>query len=381
MLIKKPKISGFLGSFLLVDSMSEKKSILPNIYKGNYWKYSIIPTILFFVFLFMALVYPGIPQGIDLKGGNMLLIKTAKAHDAKTIEAALTSKFELEDISVTTITSPTSPGVMIQFSKNKFFFDNDLIYKEGAVLLKAGDEAGAISKFETVLTALSSKISIDNKPKTAQDLQEFTALKIDEAKQVFYNDVQEFMRAQLNEANLAFQIKEVAPTIGAIFWDNALFVAFIALICIFIVIFLFFRELIPTLAIVQAATFDVATALGGMALFGIPLGIATIPALLMIVGYSIDTDILLTTRILKHRELNARDQAYKSMATGLTMTGTAIAAAFIMCILSYFFQMFAIFDIAFVLFFGLIGDLISTWLMNAQILIWYAERTINKVRK
>ncbi|MEK6973573.1 MAG: MMPL family transporter [archaeon] len=360
--------------------MPDKKPLLPNIYKGNYWKYSIIPTILFFVFLFMAFVYPGIPQGIDLKGGNMILVKTSNPADAKAIESALSQKFDLENISVTTIISPTSPGIIVNFSKNVFFYENEKIYKQGTDLLKAGNESEAIAQFEAILSNLSSKVKIDNKPSAAKDLQEFTSTKLDEAKQLFYNDIQDFLKQQLNESNLAFQIKEVAPTIGEIFWNNALFVAFIALICIMIVIFIFFRELIPTLAIIQAACFDVAAALGGMALLGIPLSIATIPALLMIVGYSIDTDILLTTRVLKHRELNARDQAYKSMATGLTMTGTAIAASLIMLILSYSFQMFSIFDIAVVLFFGLIGDLISTWLMNAQILIWYAEKS-NKAKK
>jgi len=178
--------------------MSEKKPFWPNIYKGNYWKYSIIPTILFFVLLFLIFVYPGMPQGIDLKGGSMLLVKTSKAYDSKLIESALTSKFDLEDISVTTITSPTSPGIMVQFSKNKLFYDNDLLYKEGIALLKAGDSPNAIARFEAVLNNLSAKIKIENKPKMPAELQEFTGLKLDEAKQLFYNEVQDFLKTQLN---------------------------------------------------------------------------------------------------------------------------------------------------------------------------------------
>ena len=66
-----------------------------------------------------------------------------------------------------------------------------------------------------------------------------------------------------------------------------------------ITVFIIFRNLVPSLAVIAAALCDIIIAVGGMSLFGIPLSVATVGALLMLIGYSVDTDILLTTRVLK----------------------------------------------------------------------------------
>ena len=120
--------------------------------------------------------------------------------------------------------------------------------------------------------------------------------------------------------------------------------------------------------------FDVVAGLAGMALLNIPLSLTTLPALLMLVGYSVDTDIMLTSRMLKERSGTPGERATTSMKTGLTMTGTTLAALVAMILISYFYQIEVIYHISAILFFGLIGDVIATWLMNAPILLWFVER-------
>jgi len=106
---------------------------------------------------------------------------------------------------------------------------------------------------------------------------------------------------------------------------------------------------------------------------GLPLSLTTIPALLMLVGYSVDTDILLSTKLLKHRTTDPFTAANDSMKTGLTMTITTIVTVVIMIIVSYFTQMLIVLEIASILFFGLLGDLVSTWYFNAPALIVYVK--------
>ncbi len=69
-----------------------------------------------------------------------------------------------------------------------------------------------------------------------------------------------------------------------------------------ITVFIIFRDFVPSLAVILAALSDIIIAIGGMSLFGIPLSVASVGAILMLIGYSVDTDILLTTRILKRKE-------------------------------------------------------------------------------
>ena len=66
------------------------------------------------------------------------------------------------------------------------------------------------------------------------------------------------------------------------------------------------------------------------------------------------------------------------MKTGLTMTLTSMAALLVMILFSYFYQIEVIYQISTILFFGLIGDLIATWLMNAPILLWWIDKKGSK---
>ena len=113
-----------------------------------------------------------------------------------------------------------------------------------------------------------------------------------------------------------------------------------------------------------------------MSLFNIPLSIASVGALLMLIGYSVDTDILLTTRLLKRKEGTVVERAKAAMKTGLTMSIAAIVAMSILYVVTVVFMPKAttLSSISAVLIVGLCGDIITTWLMNLGILRWYIER-------
>jgi preprotein translocase subunit SecF len=109
-------------------------------------------------------------------------------------------------------------------------------------------------------------------------------------------------------------------------------------------------------------------------LLGFSLTLSSVAALLMIIGYSVDTDILLTTRLLKRRDKTVYERANDTLKTGLTVTTTLIGAALVMLIVSWMAQITTIFEIAAIVLFGMAGDLISTWFTNAPILLWYWEK-------
>ena len=68
-----------------------------------------------------------------------------------------------------------------------------------------------------------------------------------------------------------------------------------------IVVFLVFREPIVSLLIVISALADILTAAASMNFTGVQLSLGTVAALLMLIGYSVDTDILLSMRVLKRK--------------------------------------------------------------------------------
>ena len=167
--------------------------------------------------------------------------------------------------------------------------------------------------------------------------------------------------------------------IGPVLSEEAMGQIYVAMIFAFlfmaITVFVVFREPVPSVAIILAALCDILIALGGMSIFKIPLSIASVGALLMLIGYSVDTDILLTTRLLKRREGTVEERAKNAMYTGLTMSFAAIAAMGILFVVTKILMPEAttLSNISAVLVIGLIGDILSTWLMNLGILKTYID--------
>lgn len=138
-----------------------------------------------------------------------------------------------------------------------------------------------------------------------------------------------------------------------------------------LLIFLYTRYSIPSVAVILAAFSDIMLAVALLNIFGMKLSIAGIAAFLMLIGYSVDTDILMSVRVLKRKEGTVFSRIVGAMKTGLTMDVAALAAIVIAIIFS---QSEVIREIMFVLLFGLIGDVIFTWIQNAGILRWHLER-------
>ena len=169
-------------------------------------------------------------------------------------------------------------------------------------------------------------------------------------------------------------------SVGALLSDAALGQIYYALLFAFVfmsvTVFFVFRDLTPSLAIILSAVCNLSIAVGSMSLFGIPLSIASVGALLMLIGYGVDTDILLTTRLLKRRHGSLDDRAEDACRTGLTLTFATLAAMIVLFIVVKVFIPTAqvLEDISAVLIIGLLSDLLSTWLMNLGILKWHIER-------
>lgn len=93
----------------------------------------------------------------------------------------------------------------------------------------------------------------------------------------------------------------------------------------------------------------------------------------MLIGYSVDTDILLTTRVLKKGEGSVNKRIYSSFKTGMFMTITALIAVspalFVVTGLPESFR-----QIFFILFIGLLADIVNTWFTNASVIKWYAHK-------
>ena len=152
----------------------------------------------------------------------------------------------------------------------------------------------------------------------------------------------------------------------------------VAFILMAIVIFIIFRDFVPSVAVITSAFSDIMIAVALMNVFHIELTFGTFAALLMLIGYSVDTDILLTTKVLGEKKYLEK-KITSCRATGLTMTGAAIVAFLVLHIVSSYGYLFGLStipvlaSISTVMIFGLIADIMNTWFLNSGLLQWYME--------
>ena len=188
----------------------------------------------------------------------------------------------------------------------------------------------------------------------------------DQAKQILEN----YLGYELNDENSSFEF--TGSTLSESFYQQLLIAILFAFAFMAIVVFVIFRNFVPSIAVIISAFADILMTLVLVNLLGIQMSSAGIIAFLMLIGYSVDTDILLTTKVLK-REGELNERIFKAFKTGITMTLTSLLAiTFALIIVSSFSVVLT--QIFLILVIGLAFDLLNTWITNVSILKWYAKK-------
>lgn len=137
------------------------------------------------------------------------------------------------------------------------------------------------------------------------------------------------------------------------------------------IIYIYIKNSVPSFAVMLSAFADIIMTLTMVDIVGMKISTAGIVSFLMLIGYSVDTDVLLTTRLLKKKE--ETDKAlFGAFKTGTTMTTTSIIAIAVALIIVHPFQS-VLNQIFTILLIGLTFDLFNTWVTNASMIKWYAE--------
>jgi preprotein translocase subunit SecF len=184
------------------------------------------------------------------------------------------------------------------------------------------------------------------------------------------SDVQSIrQQAQAADMNI-LSSASTAPSFGAGAQQTAVIGLVVAFAGMSLLVFGLFRTFVPSLAVVVSAFSDIIIPLAVMNLVGIKLSLGTVAALLMLIGYSVDSDILLNNHVLR-RSGGFYESVYRAMETGITMTLTSIAAMAVMAVVATIFNIDLMADIGVVLVIGLTADLMNTYLLNLSLLRWY----------
>lgn len=270
------------------------------------------------------------------------------------------------------------PAILLVFSLSYMFYfysvNDDFIYKD--VSLTGGTTVtidGNINIPE-LRGAIENKLE-DLTIRQISDLvtRQETAIIIEtksgpeETRQV----LEDFLGYPLTSENSSFEF--TGSTISQNFYKQLVIAIILAFLFMAIVVFVLFRTFIPSMAVIISAFADILMTLVVVNLLEMKLSTAGIVAFLMLIGYSVDTDILLTTRVLKRKSDSINRRIFGAFKTGMMMILTSIIAlTFALIITSSFSNTLS--QIFTILLIGLVFDVFNTWITNASIIKWYAEK-------
>jgi len=192
------------------------------------------------------------------------------------------------------------------------------------------------------------------------------------------DDIRAFRQALETKLGLqpdAYSVEQIGSTLGESFFIQIIISLIAAFILMAVMVIIWFRNLGPSMMVILAAFCDLVETIAVINIFGIKVSTGGIAALLMLIGYSVDTDILLSTRVLKRKEGTVYAATVDAFKTGMTMTLTAIAAVSVGYLAS---SSVVLQQIMLILFIGLIFDIFNTWIQNAALLRWYVDHQAKK---
>ncbi len=181
--------------------------------------------------------------------------------------------------------------------------------------------------------------------------------------------LENYLGYQLTSQNSSFEF--TGSTLSSSFFQQLVIAVIIAFVLMALVVFIMFRTFVPSSAVIISAFADIFMTLTAFNMLGFKLSSAGIIAFLMLIGYSVDTDILLTNRVLRRHEMSVNRKIWGAFKTGMTMVLTSFVAVGLALILtgSYSNVLTQIFTIILI---GIGFDIFNTWLTNVSIIKWYA---------
>ncbi len=185
----------------------------------------------------------------------------------------------------------------------------------------------------------------------------------------FKGIVEGFLDFELNNENSS--VESTGSSLGESFYRQLQIAIVLSFILMAIVVFVIFRTFVPSFAVVISAFTDIVMTLALVDFLGVKISSAGITAILMLIGYSVDSDIMLTTRLLKRHE-NVDERIWNAFKTGITMTLTSIIAISVAFFITKDISN-VLGQIFFILVIGLGFDILNTWVTNLSILKWYLE--------
>ncbi|MCS7093673.1 MAG: hypothetical protein RMJ18_00590 [Candidatus Aenigmarchaeota archaeon] len=245
------------------------------------------------------------------------------------------------------------------YIKNGEFFIRDLDLKGGTSISFLTEKEVSIQNVSLILGEFGEKTLISIS-KTEKEY----SVKITLPSEIPYENVTEIIKkSDLDPKDISVQF--IGPELGTAFFSQVVYLLSIAYVLVFIGNFFIYRRISVATTILLSSFANIIYIFGMTTLLNIPITFAGFTSILLVIAYTIDSNILLSTKLLGSKIEEFYEQYKKTLITGVTISSSLILSMIIVLIFS---DSPFLNNIAQVLLIGFAVDLINTYLLNAGII-------------
>ena len=247
-------------------------------------------------------------------------------------------------------------------SKNGEFFPKD-IDLSGGTLFNIYTSNIPLGARETIELA-----NLNFREVKGHDSNEIIAVMVEAGPDYDETEVRELVESVFPDVE--YDVRNVGPSMGESFMSSAQKAIIFAFIMMGLVLAFIFKQPIVALTVILSGFLNVFEAAAVMTLFGVKLAPHTIGALLMLMGWGVDSEVLFDTKLLREKGGEPKKRALTAMKTAMTMSFAVFAS---LSSLYFISTSTMIKDMALVLLLGAFFDIINTWFQSLSMVLWFME--------
>ncbi len=251
-------------------------------------------------------------------------------------------------------------GIFLVYSKSGDLFLKDIDLKGGTSLTLIFNESLPIEKIEPIIKQKLDSFIISS----SKTIEGYTSIKILSEKNVDASEIIAFLNSN-GIYPIEHSLEFVGPELGNVFFSQVSLLLTVAYFLLFLITLYIYKRFIISITIIFSSLMNILAVFGIMNLLNQKISFAGFSSLLMLIAFTIDSNVLLATKVFSAKAEEFYEQYKKGLITCLTTDLGLIISMMIVLILTN--SPFLI-NIAQIQIIGFISDILNTWILNAAML-------------
>ncbi|MBI4360553.1 hypothetical protein HY572_02140 [Candidatus Micrarchaeota archaeon] len=366
---------------------------IPNPYRSKHYRLLLlVPVALIALSVGLIFFGPGIKPGIDFKGGMLITVQYTQDVDVSALGRAI-ERVAGQAPTIRHFQGPAGQGVEIELPLKESLDEADGHLARVHALQEEYDLARiAVSQGTQTPEALESiqrqlllearqtvAAAANGATLKATDATEAVAESekaVADARSEYRQSLLDAVQSVVNAASVS--VREVGSSLSVFFFSKLREVVLVSLLLLGVIVFLLFRSIGPSLAVMIGPLTDIVLTAGAMSFLQIPWNLGSVAAMLMLIGFSLDSYVMLTVRILKRKEMDGPARTLDATKTAFLMNAAQVTGFGVLTALALVLQLPIYFQIGFVATLGGMADFFTTWFGNGPLLLWMSQRQEGK---